>query len=466
MKPTRAIQTSLELTFLVLGGLLLVALFYTSATEIALPGFRVPQRYYDADMRRLGSLFILMCGSYALIIPMVTFLKHWSERMILTVLLGIFSLMAICAVWSHPTGSQDIYWSLLLAKGLSQYQQNPYQTSPAQLSFDDWSGTVEMWRDLPMIYGPLWVVVLTGITALGLSLGGTLIVVKLVSLTLLIGLGWIFWKIMILHNFTKLRRYQLLLLLAWNPVIFQLFIVDVHNDIFTLFGILLSYYFLLKRGYAWSIAALLVVGLVKYIPWFIIPVPLFFWMKAQSTWPRKLWVVFGTGCASIVFIFLAYAPFGFSLLNLAGITNEFSQRGTEVSAIYLAYLLEYGIHLSISQIRLISLAAGLIAMGWSLKRGKILLGYTLPYIAILLFTTWFQPWYLLWIFPLLALYVPTPLMFALTVFMLLTPTVSTQLETSKLLLTFTGGYLLATWLSRRFFTPISKYDTIVPDGGD
>lgn len=442
----------IELTLLLLGGLFLAALFYVSATQVALPEFRVPQRYYDADMKRVGVLFILMCGGYALIIPMATFLKHWSKRVALTVILSIFSVMALFAVLSHPTGSQDIYWSLLLAKGLSHYQLNPYQTIPAQLSFDSWFQPVEMWRDLPMIYGPLWVVVLTGITTLGLTLGGTLIIIKLVALILLVMMGWIFWKIMILHNITEQRRHQLLLLLAWNPVILQLFVVDVHNDVFTLFGILLSYYFTLQKKYLASIASLVIMGFIKYVPWFIIPVPLWFWMKAQPTWPRKLMVLLGTGCVILLCIMLAYAPFGFSLSNLSGITSEFGSRGTGVSAVYFAKFLQQYVHLSISQLRLVSLGAGLLAMIYSIKYNKILLAYTTPYIGILLFTTWFQPWYILWILPLLMLYMPEPILFVVTAFMLLTPTVDNQLEASKLFLMFVSGYMLAIWLSQRYFT--------------
>jgi hypothetical protein len=61
------------------------------------------------------------------------------------------------AIVVKPIGSVDNYWNTLMSRGWTQYGQNPYLTTPNDLSLDPiFPRTAKEWRGTSMMYGPLW----------------------------------------------------------------------------------------------------------------------------------------------------------------------------------------------------------------------------------------------------------------------------------------------------------------------
>jgi predicted membrane-bound dolichyl-phosphate-mannose-protein mannosyltransferase len=259
----------------------------------------------------------------------------------------------------------------------------------------------------------------------------------------------VFWKITGQFAFTQIKRVKLLSLLMLNPFVWQMLIIDAHNDVFLVLGICVSFYYCNNRRYAASIFSLLLAGLVKYVTWFLIPIPLYYWLKQQNKKRLKqIGIVCGVIIGAVVLISLAYTPFGFSLKTLTGITTEMTTRANKPYYTIGTYLFNSLLPLTVAQTRLVGIIIAIIIMYWLTRKQKTIYAYTVPFIIIwLIGTTWFQPWYVLWILPLLLLYVSDSVIIILTMALLLTPTTQRPLEMSTIFVGVLGVYLFSKYLS-------------------
>lgn len=431
-------KTLLESLLVLASGGLLFWLFWLTATQLVLSNFRVMEYFDQFDI--WDQLFIAYSLAYCLIVGVISLSTiKWRAHLLLTAF--VFIVLSIIAIITHPIGSPDVYWNLLLGKGWTHYNLNPYHTTPNHLLFDDWSVVIKSWRDLAMTHGPLWTMILGLVTIGTTSLTIAVLKIKFLAFILLALSGYILWKIS--HN------AKMISLLMLNPFILQMVLIDVHNDIYIMFGLLMSYYLFTKKRYPTSAVVLLLAGLVKYVSWFALPIPLYFWLKQQKNPLHKVLMISGFVAVSVGIISITYAPFGFRLTNLTGISNEIAQRGNESYSTLGAYWLSEVFHLTITQIRLVGALAALLVMWLLIKLNKPLLAYTLPYVTIWgLGTTWFQPWYVLWIWPLLLLFLPESLVIVLTTALLLTPTTQRPLEMSIIFIGIVGLW----WVLRKLNT--------------
>lgn len=381
----------------------------------------------------------------------VVFLKRdhsLSARTVIMAAIVGFVALSIVAFVTHPTRSQDIYWSLLLGKGFSYYGVNPYQTPAGLFSGDAWAYPVLTWKDMPMIYGPIWMLFIAGITMFAHSLDSALVLTRMGYLFLLVVAGFMFWKILAQIGLTDRMRANLLLLLAWNPFLIQAGFVDLHNDILVMVAILASYYFLLNKKYDLSIITLLLGSLVKYSPLLLIVVPLFCWIKEEYHKPLKLFVKL-----SVVFLILvgivviSYAPFGgLTLSNFIGLSDQVDRIGLATEYLSGTAVVLKLFALSFKELRLLGIVLAMLIMAWSVWKKQTLKAYTIPFLAIFFFATpWFQPWYLLWIFPLILISWPNIWFVILTASALLMPELLSPSVVSLMVLI--GSVIFLFWRS-------------------
>lgn len=345
------------------------------------------------------------------------------ERWLKIILLGGCVALVFVAVFTHPTRSQDIYWSLLLGKGFSHFHLNPYTTQPMVLEKDSWAYPVLTWKDMTMIYGPIWALLVGGVSAVTNSLTVALLTMKLVFAGALALCGVLFWKIMALLDIPIIKRYQLAFLLAWNPFVIQFALVDLHNDVFLALSFLASYYFLLKRNYSASMLALLFGGFVKYVPWLFLIIPAYYLLRDVNQ-GNKRFVSLVKVCALGVFsAWLLYFPFGgLRPQNLVGLSSQVANVGFPTQFLPGTTLVSQFFGMSFAQNRWFGIFFALAVMAWCLYKNKKVLAYTFPIIFILFFgTPWFQPWYGLWVLPLLVLYLPMEVIVITCIFFLITP---------------------------------------------
>ncbi len=425
-----------RLILLVLTGLGIVGAFVYQLAFIARRDFYVAHHFAGLTDRIVIVVYILA----ALLVALWLILRGTGRTLpdgkwLRAVLVGGCALLVLTALFTHPTRSQDVYWNLLLGKGFSHYQMNPYATRAETLGKDTWAYPVLIWKDVTMIYGPIWTMLVGAASALTDSLGTALFTMKAVYAGVFALCELLFWKITGLLDLSENRRYQLAFLLAWNPFVIQIALVDLHNDLFLVLSFLASYYFLLKKNYGLSMLALLLGGFIKYVPWLFLVIPAYYLLRGNSKAAQKFNIIAGTGAFGALLAWLLFLPFGGPKLgNIIGFTDQVEKLGMASQFLPGTELLIGLFGFSYFQIRLYGIVAAVALMLWCLYRNKPLLAFTVPLLFIFFFgTPWFQPWYGLWVLPLLALYLPLGALVAFSIFLLATPELLSPADASLLI---------------------------------
>ncbi len=310
------------------------------------------------------------------------------------------------AAISLPTQSQDLYWNLSLTRNWVETKENPYQTTINNVSQSNWTSPITKWKALPMTHGPAWVLLLALFIKLNFSLYATIVSIKIlfVSLTLASALLW--WKIMTIHGWTLEKKTKLFLLGILSPFILQAVLVDGHNDVLILFGITLSYYFFLTRKFSVSTIILLIAGFIKYIPWLLAIIPYTERMIEARSWDEKIKVTIFYLLIFIGLGFVLYAPFGLPWQNASGLGQKLVADKHNLFQLPGTYLISLLPFVNNIILRIASIFVGVLLIGYFVYKRKFVHSWILPYVVILGFTTpWFMPWYALWIYPLLGIFV-------------------------------------------------------------
>lgn len=419
--------------FLIGLGLFLTALFLYQYTSIARHEDFFVAHHFGLLTARLKVLTYFFAAFLILLWLVTRKLRELPAKTFWIITLVVFLAVAALALASHPTRSQDSYWSLLLAKGYTQYHLNPYATQPAQLATDAWAYPVLTWKDITMIYGPVWTLWVSAITYLVHTLGSAVLLLKISFLAVLVGCGAVLWRIMGLLNIPIEKKQATFLLLAWNPFVIQIALVDMHNDLLLMASLLASLYFLLKKNYALSMIALVLGGLVKYISWIFLLIPLYYLIRdVHMNVRRKVLLFSGIALVAIALVFIAYLPFGgLSIKNLVGLSTQIERIGLPSVFLPGTALMLKLFQINFEQLRWLGMLAAIAVMALCLHRKRTLLAYTLPLIVIFFFATpWFQPWYGLWLLPLISLYLPLSIITVTSIFLMLTPELATPAQMS------------------------------------
>ena len=275
-----------------------------------------------------------------------------------------------------------------------------------------------------MIYGPAWTLIAMGVAYLVSSLGAALLLLKSAMLFFIVLSGLLLWRCMGLLDIPIQRKQGIFLLMAWNPFIWQVGLVDAHNDLLLLCSLLASLYFLLKKNYTASIVALTLGGLVKYISLIFVLIPLWYMFRDAHLSTAKKIANFNIAViVSILLVFFIYMPFGgITLQTFTGLSAQIDHIGLPSVFLPGTALLIKLFHFDFSQLRMLGLFSAVILMLVCLKKQKLLLAYTAPLMLIFFFATpWFQSWYGLWLLPLAALYWPVALIVLVSIFLVFTP---------------------------------------------
>ena len=408
--------------FLISLGTLLCGLLLYQTTAIARDDFYVAH-HFGGLLPRLKILAYFFSGFLIACWAVLRSIKEYPVKKFLAIILVTAAVAGSIAVVTHPTRSQDLYWSLLLGKASSHSQLNPYQTLPQTLGADPWAYPVLTWKDIPMIYGPLWTWIVAGTTRFTDSLAVALITTKLLFVGLWALSGFIFWKITAELGYDALKRAKYLLFFFWNPFIIQIALVDGHNDILLMLVFLASYYLLLKKNYMASMLVLIAGGAIKYTPLLFLLIPAWYLWQEKNLGVRRYYqlaVVGIFGIAAAVGLFLPFG--GLSWKNFAGLSSQLDRIGLPAVQLPGTRFILGLFQFNYAQLHLLGFALVLALIVLCLKYKKPLLAYSLPLVGLFFFATpWFQPWYMIWILPLLMLSWPATAMVGISIFLMLTP---------------------------------------------
>jgi len=419
----KTVGASFDLVVFAGAALGILALFLYQALAIARTDFYVAH-HFSTLIPALGFVSVLLCGCVIILGESLRRLREVSARRVLAIALLGFAGLALLTFFTHPTRSQDIYHSLLLGKGAALHGWNPYATTPEVLKDDPWAYPVLAWRDIPMTYGPLWTLEMMLIAALCTSLEAALLLARLVMLAALVGAGFALWRSLGHMGRSAREQTGILSLLALNPFLIQAALVDLHNDVLILAGLTWSYLFLLERRYAASALALVVAGLVKYVTWLLVPVPLWFLLRDRGISLKTVRAAGGSLVAGAGVVWLTYLPFGgvVSAFRSSELAEFLDQLGMRSQCLPGAFLLLETLPLSHGNLRTLGVGLATVTLAGCCWRDRRLQAFTWPLAALLFFATpWFQSWYALWILPLLALEWSQASVVLLTIFLVPTP---------------------------------------------
>ena len=369
--------------------------------------------------------FLLFAACIAYINALVLLrIRAIPKKLGVSVVLIWFFVTAVVAVLSFAVSSQDSYWSLLLAKGLTFYHQNPYTHVPAAFASDPWYVAIQSWQNSPMVYGPLWVAIITPITYfLHTSLWSAFVALKLVYLCCLLVSGYFFLRVLAYYRVPDARAIILLASLALNPFLIQMALVDGHNDVIVMMLVIIGYYLFLRKRF---VASIIVFGLgtyIKYTPALLAFLPVLALLRDTTLpLPVRIKRVALAGVAVVSLGVLLYESFGLHESIFAGLANEVGTWGASAGSLdaFGALILQFLFNAPAALIRLTGVATAFGIFFWYEKNDP-LRAAVFSYLGLFFFLPWFQPWYLLWILPLFLLAVPFDVYIFTLFALLLTP---------------------------------------------
>lgn len=338
-------------------------------------------------------------------------------------LLLLLSLVAAAIFFIlPPQGAVDINNNIFFSKIMVDYGANPYIHPIKEFSNDVFSPETNRWWKGVTPYGPVWSL----LSLVPYKLSGPLLAQKIFSFR---AFNLIFWAaagyliFLILKKTKPDLAHQATIVYLFNPLILFEAINNAHNDLIFIFFILLAIYFYFDEKKFLVLPFLTISFLIKYTS--LIVFPFFFWLMWNDKQTRKK--LFIGIFLSLAIIFLTLWPFSFNWrAMIASLENQ-------TTILYNPYYLSLGPLFLLATLSPLGqnfeiikfLSFGLFALGYIFllikfvkKETPITASFWTLTLLLLAATFWLQPWYFLWLIPLIILKMEKPffnfLLFALS----------------------------------------------------
>lgn len=373
------------------------------------------QFLYEAPVSRVGQTWLYIFLLTILTILYVKLLKKRENIFSNTKKMFLYiTIIALIFVAVLPFTCSDIFYYLGIGRIDSTYHQNPYYTTIKEFVEQGDNGeylktdTVlaqgyqNDWSDSTVVYGPVWTLVCKAVA--GISFGNidfALLVFKLVNVLVHVCNCYFMYKISHKKVFT--------LLYGLNPFILIEGIACVHNDIFVVFFLLLACYYLRKKkNLVLTVSFLAMATAIKYFAIILLPFVIIYYFRNEKPWKR-----FGR-CLQygLLFLMVLAIPYLFYVQDTQVLSGLFIQQGKLAKSFYIM-ITEYFKEptLSVTTVNRVLLGTFTIIYFFTcvilLNKKQIRLreelrkaNYFIMAFLFLLITN-FQPWYIMWLFPLL-----------------------------------------------------------------
>ncbi len=336
-----------------------------------------------------------------------------------------FILMAI-----PPLTSQDAFWNLFQGRIFSHYHQNPYLVAPQNFSGNPFLKPIQTWRHCPMVYGPIWTLLVSLISFLFPdNLFLQLLLLRIILLIILGGL--IAVGVLAVRQFNFSWSFPTFIALAWQPFLLIHTVNNAHNDILIGFTLLLGLFLISRRDYFKGFISLWFGVLIKYTPLLLFPLGIKF-LFSQENLKRAIRILIPIIGAIILLTLIAYFPFGYNIFqfkkfshqsqlfaytNLPPIPFWLITIGGTISRIninkeiilrkgQIPWSFENSSLSLINVVRILSLAIFLVLYLWLVfkpfgnEKDFFKRGFWIFAIYLLIASFWFMDWYLIWLMPL------------------------------------------------------------------
>lgn len=306
--------------------------------------------------------------------------------------LPVLALVAPAMI-SEDTAS---YWAYGRISAI--YDGNPFVESPLSHSTDpSFIRVAEVWQDMPSTYGPGFIWVASGVALVsGTSFAMAIFLFKLVAVLATMAVSLLI--LAFTRNLSPQERALRLVLWGWNPLVVLYLAGGGHNDAMVAVGLAIAALGVMGERHSLAFGGILFAALMKPIA--IIAAPIYavwLWVRGE----RRDAAVIG-GLATLGGLVLGYAPYwdgGKAIQPLRRIAWRIED------ALPAGWLTQWTSHLignggASFLARTSSMAALVIGGLWILRHLRqlgALEAIALGFAAVLLSSTYAQPWYLVWV---------------------------------------------------------------------
>ena len=303
-----------------------------------------------------------------------------------------------------PYLSSDIYYYIGDSWVCSKYHENPYYTSVKDLQDsginDEILNNTGYWKATTSVYGPVWNII--AILLVSLSFGNITVALFVFKISALI-IHLI--NCLIIRKITKSNKYMLLY--GLNPLVLIELISNVHNDIYLIFLLLVSLYYLIKKKNIYLTLLFLILSVaLKYSTVLIIPFVLIYCFK-EKTIPKRILHCSISGVLIIAAAILLYMPF---YRDITIFTNMLVQDGKFSQSIMALLMVKMKRYHNVFEIInfcklpvlfiIYAIMLAIILFKEKMSFSFIMKKYNIiMLIFIFIGLTTFQKWYVLWLFP-------------------------------------------------------------------
>jgi len=380
---------------------------YLSTPKLSL-GLIANRQHGPAAVFVLG--FAVLFGLYA---AAYLLCKGWRSGALVAAIGLCGLILALLLAQVYPIGANDIFGYITSGELLAFHRLNPmiYPASHVPgLPFAEYNAYIH----IPPNYGPVWIWIEAAVAgALGrsdlhaLPLGFKAAAIAAYAATCIV-------LVVLLRRRAPDYAAAGLLAFAWNPLVLYEVAVNAHNDVWIALLVLLGVLFWEMRRPLWMLAALTLAALIK-LP--VAPLlPLFFlaaW-RLEPAAQRRRRLLWSGGLVVAGIVTLSYLSLPEGLKGLTNLTDR-----TELFTDSLPAMLKLALGLALSEkwARLLAGLATVLTFGayfilqlrntWRKPGEVVRWGFNTLLFLLLVCMSWFQPWYLLWIVPLAAVY-PRP----------------------------------------------------------
>ena len=301
---------------------------------------------------------------------------------------------------AYPATAADIFGYIADGQLLALHHVNPLVVAPIVFPQDAIVPFL-VYAGEPSQYGPLWVALSGAIAALtGTNLVNELLLYKLVALAAHLASGAVIFHIAARLTGSVASARASAFLFLWNPLLLWEMAGNGHNDgLMLLFGLIGIWVFITGRDVL-ALACVCLGALVK-VPIALIG-PVIFVGVLRRSWVRAL-----EGAAvGLALGALAYWPFWVGPQTLTALQRADLFTASLGAVLRLALLPAFGVDQASSVARTVSLTgfsvvavlAVVFAFAAETDTERLRPAYWTLLAAVLLLTTWFQAWYVVWPF--------------------------------------------------------------------
>lgn len=328
-------------------------------------------------------------------------------------LLTYIAVISLIFLASISFTCSDVFYYLGIGRIDGKYNQNPYYTTikefvDGQESIEElqkdtvlMEGYNNVWSNTTVVYGPLWTLICKFVAMLSFgNIDVGIFVFRLINIIIHILNCYLIYAISKKKIFTAM--YGL------NPYMLLEGIMCIHNDIFVVCFILFAIYFLIKKKKIIpTVIFLALATAIKYFAILLLPLFIIYYFKNEKPSKRFLSCIqYG-----LLFVLILAIPYMFYIRSIEVFAGIFTMQTRFAKSFYLMIIAYFSTkNLSgIIQKSLLTIFIYIYAFECirlvSKKQIKFFkeakqIEYFLVAFLFLLITN-FQPWYIMWLFPLL-----------------------------------------------------------------